>query len=334
MMQKTAPKTEKKIKMTQIMIDPGHAGSTVNRSPSVPDYYESNMTWALAGKLKTELEKHGAEVRLTRVSKDENPELTERGRSAAGCDAFVSLHSNASGDERVTAPWMICFSPDEKTQLDELSRSLAEAVGPVVSRVMDLPAPFYYTRSVDFDRDGNGYIDDEYYGVLFGAKSVGVPGIIVEHGFHTNKKTAEWLMNEENLDVLARAEAEAIAKYFGISEGSDEMTEAEKKDFAALKAAVEKLTAENKKLSGAVSAVSGDSAELKRRLDVYDKMEVYDNAAVRWAYIDGNLPDWSRETVQKLVNRGYLKGGDKNSLELSRLMLRILVILDRAGVFE
>ena len=44
-------------------------------------------------------------------------------------------------------------------------------------------------------------------------------------------------------------------------------------------------------------------------------------------------PDWARETVQKLINKGYL-GGDGQSLDLSRDMVRILVIQDRAGSFD
>ena len=44
-------------------------------------------------------------------------------------------------------------------------------------------------------------------------------------------------------------------------------------------------------------------------------------------------PDWARETVQKLIDKGYL-GGDGQSLDLSRDMVRILVIQDRAGNFD
>lgn len=96
------------------------------------------------------------------------------------------------------------------------------------------------------------------------------------------------------------------------------MTAAEKQEFSQLKYAVDKLSQENE--------------TLKQRLDTYDKMGVYDNAAIRWAYIDKNMPDWATPTIKKCVNKGWLKGGDKNSFELSRLMMRILVILDRAGI--
>lgn len=43
-------------------------------------------------------------------------------------------------------------------------------------------------------------------------------------------------------------------------------------------------------------------------------------------------PDWARETVQKLIDKGYL-GGNGQGLDLSHDMVRVLVIQDRAGGF-
>lgn len=40
------------------------------------------------------------------------------------------------------------------------------------------------------------------------------PAIILEHGFHTHSKTVRWLLDDNNLDALARAEAQTIAEYF------------------------------------------------------------------------------------------------------------------------
>ena len=50
-------------------------------------------------------------------------------------------------------------------------------------------------------------------------------------------------------------------------------------------------------------------------------------------YIDENMPDWARKTVQKLVNKGYLNGNEKGELGLTDVMLKLLVINDRAGVY-
>lgn len=44
-------------------------------------------------------------------------------------------------------------------------------------------------------------------------------------------------------------------------------------------------------------------------------------------------PSWARETVQKLVDKEYLNGTGEG-LDLSADMVRLLVILDRAGAFK
>ena len=285
----------------RIMLDPGHAGSFFNASPVVPGYYESAQMWKLSQKLKTALERWDFDVGLTRQTIDEDPELTERGRRARGYDGFVSLHSNAAASETPDAPWLIHYHPDGKTELDEASAALAHVLGDVVSRVMGVSDPFYYTKGVDFDRDGNGYIDDEYYGVLFGAKSVGVPGVIIEHSFHTNRKAAEWLLDETNLDKLAEAEAEALARYYGMEDKP--MTKAEK-------AAFDELAEKVKKLEKNISNVK---------------------PKYNWTLA---CPTWAQDTVHKLLQKGYLKGDQNGQLNLSEDMCRMLVILDRAGAFD
>lgn len=44
-------------------------------------------------------------------------------------------------------------------------------------------------------------------------------------------------------------------------------------------------------------------------------------------------PGWARETIQKLIDKGYL-GGNGQGLDLSHDMVRVLVIQDRAGNFD
>lgn len=70
----------------------------------------------------------------------------------------------------------------------------------------------------------------------------------------------------------------------------------------------------------------GQYEELRARLDKLENPMIYN-------YIDANMPAWARPTVQKLVDSGYLQG-DGDGLGLTDDMLRILVILDRAGSFE
>ncbi|MDR1116736.1 MAG: N-acetylmuramoyl-L-alanine amidase [Oscillospiraceae bacterium] len=76
-----------------------------------------------------------------------------------------------------------------------------------------------------------------------------------------------------------------------------------------------------KKLAEMVNA----SKETKGTEEV-EKMIVYNN------YDD--LPEWGRETVKKLMDRGALIGDEKGSLALSYEMLRVLVINDRMGLYS
>ena len=51
-------------------------------------------------------------------------------------------------------------------------------------------------------------------------------------------------------------------------------------------------------------------------------------------YIDENMPDWAKPTVQKLIAKGALKGDEKGKLMLTGTMLRLFVIHDRMGVYD
>ena len=70
----------------------------------------------------------------------------------------------------------------------------------------------------------------------------------------------------------------------------------------------------------------GQYEELNARLNQLESPMIYN-------YIDGNMPDWARPTIQKLVDKGILKG-DGEGLNLTDDLLRMLVINDRAGLYE
>ena len=46
------------------------------------------------------------------------------------------------------------------------------------------------------------------------------------------------------------------------------------------------------------------------------------------------IPEWGRTTIQKLIDKGLLKGVSENDLGLTENLLRTLVINDRAGLYE
>ena len=207
------------MKEVKIMLDAGHYGK-YNRSPAVPEYYESDFAFKFTNMLKAALEAYGFTVGTTRKDQAKDLALQARGKAATGYDLFISIHSNAvrSGvNNSVDYPVAITMVDDDKVTIDEVSKAVGEILAQVVAATMGTSqAARTYTKLSANDRDGNGIKDDEYYGVLHGAKLVRVPGIILEHSFHTNAKAAAWLLKESNLQAMAAAEAAALAKYYGM----------------------------------------------------------------------------------------------------------------------
>ena len=204
-----------------VCLDAGHYGK-YNQSPVVKSYYESDMNWKLHLLLKAELEKYGIQVKTTRADKAKDLGLEARGKASKDCDLFISLHSNAAEAESVKYVAAMYMVDDNCGVMDEQSKQFALLLAESVAAVMKLPYNTWATKSSS-DRDGNGYKDD-YYGVLRGAHTVHTPGIIIEHGFHTNTATAKWLLVEENLKKLAEAEAKTIAEWFDVKKTEKSVT--------------------------------------------------------------------------------------------------------------
>ena len=69
------------------------------------------------------------------------------------------------------------------------------------------------------------------------------------------------------------------------------------------------------------------------RYDVKEFMEQEDDDNMRYKYYD-DMPDWAQPTVSKLVKKGYLKGEGSGVLNLTEDTLKVLVINDRAGLYD
>ena len=68
--------------------------------------------------------------------------------------------------------------------------------------------------------------------------------------------------------------------------------------------------------------------ELKKEIDVLKARVGYFN------YIDKNMNDSYKPTIQKLVSIGVLKGNENGELMLTTDMMRIFTVLDRVGIFD
>lgn len=191
----------------KICLDAGHYGK-YNRSKVVPEYYESEMNWKLHNYLAEELEQLGFAVIKTRENQEKDLGLTARGKKSAGCDLFLSIHSNAADAEYVDYPLVITMQDGKGDQLGlTIAGKIQQLMGTVqAGKIMKK----------------KGTYGGEWYSVLEGARQVGVMGMIIEHSFHTNKKAACWLLEDRNLRAMAKAEAEIIGACFGMEKKHEE----------------------------------------------------------------------------------------------------------------
>ena len=211
----------------KVCIDAGHYGK-YNRCPNNSLYYESEVMWKLHLLQKKYLEQLGIEVITTRANQAKDLELTSRGKLAKGCDLFISDHTNAVGSAmNESADYVAVYhlTDDTTTQCDDISKEIATKLAPVIAKVMGTKqSPKVLSRKSENDKNKDGFMNDNYYGVLHGSRSVNVAGLILEHSFHTNTKAVLWLLDDSNLDKLARAEAECIASYLLKKEASLDST--------------------------------------------------------------------------------------------------------------
>lgn len=196
--------------MITVTLDAGHYGR-MNRSPVNKDYYESERMWVLSQYLRRELESLGCRVRMTRAEQDKDLAVCKRGKRSEGTDLFLSLHSDACDSEKVSRVGVF-YAFDDRNGASRLATMLAKTV----ADVMSIKKYAAKTRISSNRRT-------EYYGVMRGARNVGCPlYYIIEHGFHTNMRDSTWLMDDQNLMALARAEARTVMLYLsviGVSDG-------------------------------------------------------------------------------------------------------------------
>ena len=214
-----------------VCLDAGHYGK-YNQSPAVKTYYESEMNWKLHNYLAVELEGYGIQVKKTRAEQAKDMLLYNRGAASKDCDLFLSIHSNAVGskvDESVDYVRLYRQVDDESTTVDNLGAAVAQLLLPaIVDTMQPKQGGHITTRKSTYDSNGDGVMNDNYYGVLNGARQVGTAGIILEHSFHTNTRMTKWLLEDANLRKLAKAEAKVLAEYFGMAaEAPDQKPEAD-----------------------------------------------------------------------------------------------------------
>ena len=210
----------------KIMLDEGHMSGYNKYTVIGGKTAEGDVVWSIGQYLIPLLREYGFVVASTKSTINAYPgapgddNITARGRMAAGYDLLLSLHTNACSTESVNRPVVIYPVSGKCKDLAALIGAKLQTVGGWQN----------YQIFSKYNSAGNA----DYYGVIRGAAQVGVPGLIVEHTFHTNAAAARWISSSDNQRKLAAALAEVIAGYYGLGRISGSTGTAENPDEAEI----------------------------------------------------------------------------------------------------
>lgn len=197
--------------MIKICLDAGHYAK-YNQSPANKKYWESEAMWKLTEYLREELLTYkDVHVKTTRKDQAKDLAVYNRGVQAKGYDLFISNHSNAVGGggvDNATDYVVVYRSYKNKNNADDLGLRLAKNIAKTIGTKQKARTAARKSKAGE----------REFYGVLRGADDAGCPLFyIIENSFHTNKKSTDWLLKDENLKELAKTQARVIADYFKLS---------------------------------------------------------------------------------------------------------------------
>lgn len=233
-----------------VCVDPGHyLGSSGACTDGGKTYRECEFVLDVGLRLRDILEdRYGIQVRMTREDEkielfglvNGQSEVEDRGLFSEGCDLFISLHTNAKGNPvRGCDPWyqplyinkptvilntLACSDPLVVDMANRAGLSLAAEnyrlgienqpnYGPVtvgaIPHMGDKADPDTAPGLVCWRKGNRG----DYYGVLRGSNAVGVPGMIIEHAYHTvlamRKLANDGVLAPLYAEIDARSVAEA-----------------------------------------------------------------------------------------------------------------------------
>lgn len=200
----------------KVCLDPGHGPDTVNGSPD-GSYKEQEFAWDMGQRIKKLLEAQGVEVKLTRT-KDNKPSLTERAQvsNAWGAGVFVSLHSNAAGNDGwYDARGLSCI-----TSSGPESANRNKLAGAILNRAQKAGVVL---RS-------NSPAHDMSLTVLV---KTDAPAVLIEYGFHTNREDVALLKDPAYRDTLAKITAQGVCDYLGVAWVEKETETSDAADWAA-----------------------------------------------------------------------------------------------------
>lgn len=180
----------------KVCIDPGHGQKELNCSPD-KTYYEYQYTWKLSLALRELLINSGEfDVIITKDKMEDTPSLQTRASIANGkaADIFISEHTNAENTGVCSGSTAWIYALGGKRQ------DLANAI---LSEYKVNGFPLFGTE-----------LYAKKYTVL---AETNMPAVLMETYFHTSAADLMHLKDEDDMKLVAYAQACGICKYFGLS---------------------------------------------------------------------------------------------------------------------
>lgn len=199
-----------------VVIDPGHGGT--NNGSMEGQMLEKDMNLITSVAMWEALNEYeDISVFLTRDG-DIDLSLEERALIAKreNADMLICMHYNGSESHSFygAEAWVCGFAPYNTYgyQLaDIMLNELNEEFG-------------IFNRGIKTKFLENG---SDYYGIIREAKKQGIPTVLFEHAHVDNDIDKPYISDEEKLKAIGRADAIAVAKYFGLKkkDGSEDYSD-------------------------------------------------------------------------------------------------------------
>ena len=208
-----ASEAEKETPKVRVVLDPGHGGPGITDEQELGaiyrDTYEKYLTLEIAKALGEELSAYGnVEIFYTRET-DKAMTLKERAAYAASVDAdvLISLHLNASEEHNL-------FGSEVFVSAYDAYYAYGEGLG--VRILSELSDYGFASKGVKTRLGSKG----DYYGIIRECRSLGIPAIIVEHGYMDEDRDWARMDSAEELRSLGWRDAAGIAAFFGLEKGN------------------------------------------------------------------------------------------------------------------
>lgn len=207
-----------------IVLDAGHGGSDVGAYNSELGLYESEINLKIALACRDNLAKYdGVRVYMTHTGVGNSVGIASlRNRVSVaeevGADIFISLHINSATSKTANGAEVYVPRTTHEPKYNEECTKLAEKFIENFE-ALGLKSRGVKTRESGGGRvytfeDGTTELGDYYYVVGEPISRLGIPGILVEHAFIGGD--SDFLDSDEDLMILGKADADAIASYYGL----------------------------------------------------------------------------------------------------------------------